>query len=156
MLFRKNKSGQMRKSLVTGASWSGNPYFSSPINENLSTVVVPGSALFSLFHAQRMKQVISSSKYLVTVSVQLIVNNGSHYVCRTYYVSDTVLKCILPLLTSNPYYNPIWKMGTILICVFEDSVHLESSRAMPETQEVLLYSPYSYLLCYIAPKLQHD
>lgn len=73
------------------------------------------------------------------MSAQLIVHSGLHYTVLTMF--QTLLKYILHLLTSNPYYNPMFKMGSILICIFENSIYLESSRARIETQAVWFYSP---------------
>ena len=92
------------------------------------------------FHHQKMAQGISSGrKYLVTVSSQLILINGSHY-RGSYFVPDTVIKYMLHLFTSNPYCNPVFKVGTILICIFENFLYLENSRARTGTQAAWLYS----------------
>lgn len=87
------------------------------------------------FHHLKMAEGISSHRrWLVTVSSQLILINGSHY-RGTYFVSDTIIKCMLHLLTYNPYYNPVFKVGTILICIFENPIYLENSRARTDTRQ---------------------
>lgn len=69
--------------------------------------------------------------------VQLILIKG------VLTLPGTVLKCMLHLLTSKPLYSPVFKMGTVLIHISEDSIHLENSRARTGTQVTWLLSPCS-------------
>lgn len=114
----------MRQNMVRGVSPKEEILIFLVLTIYKKTEHFVGPASVSPFLHEKMGQSISSGRRcLVTVSAQLILING------LLTLPDTVLKCTLFLLTSNPYYNPVIKMGTILIHIFEDSVHLENSGA---------------------------
>lgn len=118
----------MRENMVRGVSPKEEILIFLVLNIYKKPERFVGPALVSPFLHEKMGQSISSGRRcLVTVSAQLILING------LLTLPDTVLKCMLLLLTSNPC-NPVIKMRTILIHIFEDSVHLENSGAKTGTQ----------------------